>query len=220
MDPRLGLGILTYATAAALISPSISSLVLLLVFALLLLVLEGKPRYRQIFITLVLLTGFVLLSNLIFDFMTLDELAKLIIRLWLMNILFSWFFSSVTPEELTMSLVWLKVPHSWAWTLSAAYRYIFLFQKETKELRDAQLVRGIPLDGNIVQRLRYLPSVVIPLLHRTRKRSNQLAEALMSKGWTNSAKLSFHQPLEFRRSRNVVWATLTMISLGILVLNS
>ena len=112
---------------------------------------------------------------------------------------FNWFFLNIKPESLTKALIWFKLPYHWAWTISSAYRFIALYQRETTELINAQLIRGVPLDGNVIEKIKSLGSLIIPLVYRTQILSQQFGEALFARSWIPAGKKSFLYPLAISR---------------------
>lgn len=121
--------------------------------------------------------------NWIFQIYTFSEFIRTLLKLWTINLLFNWFFLNISPEGLTLALFKLRIPYHWAWSISGAFRFIKLFQRETKDLIDAQLMRGIPLDGNYITKLRLLPTLIVPLIYIASERSQQLTETLFVRGW-------------------------------------
>jgi energy-coupling factor transporter transmembrane protein EcfT len=121
------------------------------------------------------------------------------------NILFSWFYLGVSPHDLTRALVWYKIPYPWAWTLSSSFRFIDLYIRETRDIYIAQLLRQIPLDGSLPNRLKFLPSVILPLIIRTQIRTNQLTEALYIRGWNPNSKLGIYSGDDFNIYKNFFW---------------
>ncbi len=107
-----------------------------------------------------------------------------------------WFSSSVQPDHLAQALTSLKLPYSLSWQLATAYRFIPLFETETKRVVEAQLSRGIPLDKGIFPRIKGSINLVIPLLANTLIKSDQLAEALVTRSWDPRKKRTNLYPLK------------------------
>ena len=104
-------------------------------------------------------------------------------------------------------MVWLHLPYTWAWTIAASFRYINLFQRETNEIVEAQLMRGVPLDGSLRDKLKWVPAILIPLVYRLHVRTIQLTEALYAKAWLPKGPKTFLYPLQLATPRNLLFLT-------------
>ena len=121
------------------------------------------------------------------------------------------FYSEVSPEELTKALIYFRIPYQYAWTISTAYRYIFLLASDSRDIRDALLVRGIPLDGNILQKIQNLPILVSVLLFRTNYLTLKFTEALFAKNWSPIGTKTFLHPLNIKSKINLILELLLLV---------
>ena len=127
-----------------------------------------------------------------------------------------WFSSSVEPDTLAQILTALKIPYAFSWQLSTAYRFIPLLELETKKVVEAQVSRGIPLDRGFVTRIKSTIKLIIPLLASTLTKSDQLAEALIVRGWNPKIKRTELYPLKMRPIEYCIFIVLCIsLSLGV-----
>ena len=145
--------------------------------------------------------------------LTHEFALTMVFRYYLYSILFTWFFLTVTPEDLAQALVQLGIPYRWAWQLSATYQFVYHLQREVKQIYEAQIARGIPLDGNLFQKLKYIPSIIVPLTIKTQQSQELLFQALLLRAWNPYSPKSFLYPLTFSKVDYVVWVVLPTILL-------
>jgi energy-coupling factor transport system permease protein len=129
--------------------------------------------------------------------LSLNNLIIMYLRFISVSTVYILFYSEITPENLTIALIYFKIPYRFAWTISTAFRYIFLFVNDSKELKNALLIRGVPIDGNIIQRIRFLPLVISLLIFRTNYLAYKFSEALFSKNWSPYTSKTFFRNLNY-----------------------
>ena len=218
IDPRLTTFIVLIGIIGVLISPNIFLTSLFFIFFLILYEILPNKKNKQFLWVLILSVLLFYILNLVFHFLTEEQLYLSIARIWTFSEAFTWYYLATPPENLTKLLVWLHIPYHWAWTISSAFRFITLFSTETIELRNAHLVRGIPLDGTLVQRVKYLPSLIIPLTYRIHLRKQQFAEALFARGWVPIGEKSFIYPLRFNKPINIILSVYVGLFITFIVL--
>jgi energy-coupling factor transport system permease protein len=97
---------------------------------------------------------------------------------------FGLFFQTVSPDDISQTLIKFKLPYSLAWAISTAYRFVPTLAKETNIIVEAQKSRGLQIDrGNPFKRIRNMIPLLIPIFASALRRSWQLAEAIESRGW-------------------------------------
>lgn len=168
-----------------------------------LLFLRNSSAYKYLII-LFLFTA--LMSIILFKFLSNlsnTEVMVIYVRIIGIMILYTLFYSEITPENLTKSLMYFKIPYRYAWTISTSYRYIFLIANDSRDIKNALLIRGVPLDGSILDRIRNIPFVINLLLFRTNYLSMKFAEALFSKNWTPFGTKTVLHPLKFFQKENI-----------------
>lgn len=79
--------------------------------------------------------------------------------------IFSVFFLTTSPEDLTQSMVQMRIPYDYALTFNMAMRFVPLLSREAQIIMDAQRSRGLEMEkGNFIQRIRNYIPVLIPLI--------------------------------------------------------
>lgn len=108
------------------------------------------------------------------------------------------FTLTTTQKELLVSLIKIRVPHSFAFALTIALRFLPTIIKEAKEVMNAQRTRAHRLIFNILKPAMsvrsYIP-VVIPLFIIIFNRSFELSLAAETRGFT--PKIYERQKLKF-----------------------
>ena len=86
-------------------------------------------------------------------------------------------------ETLMKPLNKIKFPvHEFSMIMSIALRFIPILEEEMHKITMAQKSRGAKLDSkNIITKLKYLKSVIIPLMISIFRRSDQIALAMESR---------------------------------------
>ena len=199
IDPRVSLFTLLSFFILILLSPNlIFQSVLVVLFILWYSFLTSIRQMAKIWMLITIPTFFILILNWFFVSQDIDHLLLMVIRFWGMTWLFNWFLKQVEPDDLAKALWALRVPYNFAWQISLAYRFIPMFQKESQNIFNMQISRGIPLDGTIINKLTYLPSMSIPLLVMTQDKANLFSEALFARNWDIKSSKTVLDPLEMQ----------------------
>ncbi|MGC8936253.1 MAG: energy-coupling factor transporter transmembrane component T family protein [Candidatus Methanomethylicaceae archaeon] len=140
--------------------------------------------------------GFIFVFNLIGVFWTTGSVQDAIImsismsfRFMALISIFSVFFLTTSPEDLTQSMVQLKIPYDYALTFNMAMRFVPTLSREAQIIMDAQRSRGLELEkGNIFQRVRNYIPVLIPLIISSFRRAELVADAMESRAFGATKK--------------------------------
>ena len=176
---------------------------LFLVLIGLVLLIRNSSVYKYL-VLLFIFTG--LISVILFKFLSNlsnTEVMIIYIRIIGITILYTLFYSEITPENLTKALIFFKIPYRFAWTISTSYRYIFLLANDSIDIKNALLIRGVPLDGSVLDRIKNIPFIISLLLFRTNYLSIRFAEALFSKNWTPFGTKTVLHSLKFFQKENI-----------------
>ncbi|NHJ03150.1 MAG: energy-coupling factor transporter transmembrane protein EcfT [Candidatus Heimdallarchaeota archaeon] len=179
-----------------------------------------EASYRKVlYVTLLLLipSVIILILNILFVSQDSDYLIVILIRFWGLAWLFNWFLYAVDPDLLTQALVSYKIPYKYAWQVSLAYRFLPMFQEESLQLYNAQISRGIPLDRGMISRLRFISSIIIPLVVMSQDKSNRFAEALTARDWDPDSPKAFLNPLKMEKN-DWLWISSTIIIFLMIIL--
>lgn len=110
------------------------------------------------------------------------------------------FLSTTKNEEFTNGLIRLGLPYAIAFAFSTALRLIPTFVGAGATIIQAQLARGLDLEGgNILSRFRKFIPQAVPLFVYAIRHTNLLAMALESKGFSPEAKRSLYYEPQMRK---------------------
>jgi len=102
------------------------------------------------------------------------------------------FFQTTLPEDLGNGLVKMGVPYAFTFILTGAMQFVPVMARKIQDIVDAQRARGIPLPplssplsplGWDLAGWRHIPALLTPLLIQSLKLSDELAEAMESRGF-------------------------------------
>lgn len=106
------------------------------------------------------------------------------LRFVLLMAVFSLFFLTTTPEDLSLALEKLKIPYDVCFAFTAAMRFVPDIALEAQSIMDAQKSRGLELErGRFIERIRKTLPILVPLFIRSFQRSIELAEAMESRAY-------------------------------------
>lgn len=134
--------------------------------------------------------------------------AFLAIRLALLVIGSSLMTFTTTPTQLTDAiekvlgpLNRIKVPvHEIAMMMSIALRFIPILMEELDKIMKAQTARGADFEsGNLVQRVKALVPILVPLFISAFRRANDLAMAMEARCYRGGAGRTKMKPLKYKR---------------------
>ena len=130
----------------------------------------------------------------------------IIIRLVLMISLTMILTSTTKPMDLTYAFEWYMTPlkplhfpvHEIAMTLSIALRFIPTLLDETERIMKAQASRGVDFNhGGLFKRFGAVIALIIPLFVSALERSEELANAMIVRGYDPKAKRTRYRLLRF-----------------------
>lgn len=130
----------------------------------------------------------------------------IILRLILILSLTMILTSTTKPLDLTFAFEWYMTPlklikfpvHIIAMMLSIALRFIPTILDETDRIMKAQASRGVDFSrGGLLKRFKAIISLFIPLIASTFDRSEQLADAMESRGYDPKGKRTRYRMLRF-----------------------
>ena len=130
----------------------------------------------------------------------------IILRLILMISLTMVLTSTTKPMDMTYAFEWYMTPlkvvrfpaHEIAMTLSIALRFIPTLLDETERIMKAQASRGVDFNrGGLFKRFGAVIALIIPLFVSALERSEELANAMIVRGYDPRAKRSRYRKLTF-----------------------
>jgi energy-coupling factor transport system permease protein len=128
------------------------------------------------------------------------------VRLVLLIILAALLTLTTSPIELTDALEKMlgplkrfKVPtHEIVMMLTLSLRFIPTLLEEALRLKNAQMSRGATFDGNLVQRIKSVVPLILPLFISAFRRADDLALAMDSRCYTGGDGRSSFRKLKFK----------------------
>jgi energy-coupling factor transport system permease protein len=130
-------------------------------------------------------------------------------RFFVLISIFSTFFLTTSPEDLTQAMVQLRVPYDYALTFNMAMRFVPTLSKEAQVIMDAQKSRGLEMEkGNFMQKIRNYIPVLVPLIVSSFRRAELVADAMESRAFGASKKRTSLYILQFG---NIDYAFLCLV---------
>ena len=151
----------------------------------------------------------------------------IIMRLILMLALTMVLTSTTKPMDMTYAFEWYMTPlkpirfpaHEIAMTLSIALRFIPTLLDETERIMKAQASRGVDFNhGGLFKRFGAVIALIIPLFVSALERSEELANAMIVRGYDPRAKRTRYRLLRFSWRDLIAFLFIGGIFAGIIVL--
>ena len=151
----------------------------------------------------------------------------IIMRLILMLALTMVLTSTTKPMDMTYAFEWYMTPlkpirfpaHEIAMTLSIALRFIPTLLDETERIMKAQASRGVDFNhGGLFKRFGAVIALIIPLFVSALERSEELANAMIVRGYDPRAKRTRYRLLRFSWRDLIAFLFIDGIFAGIIVL--
>ena len=151
----------------------------------------------------------------------------IIMRLILMISLTMILTSTTKPMDMTYAFEWYMTPlkpirfpvHEIAMTLSIALRFIPTLLDETERIMKAQASRGVDFNrGGVFKRFGAIISLIIPLFISALERSEELANAMIVRGYDPKAKRTRYRLLKFSWRDLIAFLFIGLMFAGIIVL--
>ncbi len=149
------------------------------------------------------------------------------VRLVLMIALTSILTASTRPLDLTYAIEWYMSPlkvvrfpvHEIAMTLSIAIRFIPTLLDETGRIMRAQESRGVDFKGGkLKEKLRAIVALIVPLFVSALQRSDELANAMIARGYDPQAKRTRYRVLRFSWRDIIVLMLALSFLVGVILL--
>ena len=155
------------------------------------------------------------------------QAGYIVMRLILMISLTMILTSTTKPMDMTYAFEWYMTPlkpihfpvHEIAMTLSIALRFIPTLLDETERIMKAQASRGVDFNhGGIFKRFGAIIALIIPLFVSALERSEELANAMIVRGYDPKAKRTRYRLLRFSWRDIVAFLFIGGIFAGIIVM--
>jgi len=111
---------------------------------------------------------------------------------------FSIFFLTVDPNDLALSLISMKLPYEFAFSFSLAFRFVPTIAIEAQNILDAQQSRGYEIHKKgLINQIKNLFPLLIPLIICSIRRAFNVAEALESRAFGSTKDRSYYYKIKF-----------------------
>ena len=200
LDPRAKLLFAMIYTINALMFTEIVPLVFIFL-SLIPFILLGKLFHQWIksIHSLAFLYIFIIIINTLF--ITNNGFSfslAMIIRITTMISAFSIFFLTVDPNDLALSLISMKVPYEFAFSFSLAFRFVPTIAIEAQNIIDSQQSRGYEMQKKgIINQIKNLFPLLVPLIIGSIKRAFNVAEALESRAFGSKKERTFYFTIRY-----------------------
>ena len=151
----------------------------------------------------------------------------IILRLILMISLTMILTSTTKPMDMTYAFEWYMTPlkvirfpaHEIAMTLSIALRFIQTLLDETERIMKAQASRGVDFNhGGLFKRFGAVIALIIPFFVSALERSEELANAMIVRGYDPRAKRTRYRLLRFSWRDLIAFIFIGALFAGIIIL--
>ncbi|MHA1642141.1 MAG: energy-coupling factor transporter transmembrane component T family protein [Promethearchaeota archaeon] len=197
LDPRSKLLFSLIYTINALLFTEIVPLLIILL-SLLPLLISGKilKMWAKSIKGLSFLFLFIIILNTLF--LSLDFAIAMILRICIMISAFSLFFLTVDPNELTLSMISMKIPYEFAFSFSLAFRFVPTIAIEAQNIIDAQQSRGYEMQKKgLINKIKNLFPLLVPLIICSIRRAYNVAEALESRAFGSYKERTYYFTIKF-----------------------
>ncbi|MEM2165094.1 MAG: energy-coupling factor transporter transmembrane component T [Candidatus Bathyarchaeia archaeon] len=180
--------------------------------------LRGAAFLASMIIFVNMIAGY-LSEGFILTMDTISYALSMGLRFLTFTSVFSIFFLTTTPEDLSLALEKLGVPYDYCFAFTSAIRFVPDLALEIQTVIDAQRSRGLELEkGNLIRRVRNYIPILIPVFIRSFTRSIELAEAMEARGYGASEKRTSIYELCMKRSDYMIaLLLLCILALSILI---
>lgn len=156
------------------------------------------------------------------------QTAFIVLRLMIMVMITTVVTTSTKPLDLTYGLEYFMSPlkvvkfpaHEIAMTISIALRFIPTLLEETERIMKAQASRGVDLaEGKLKEKIMAIIALIVPLFISAFQRSEELANAMESRGYHPSAIRTRYRQLHFKVQDAVALFGVAVLT-GLLILST
>ena len=214
LDPRSKLFMILIYTILAFMFRSLSLMIILFLLTIpFMLIANLSSQFIKGLKGLYFVIFFILIINTLSG--SFNNSLITIIRLMILMIIFSIYFQTTLPEDITQSLILLHIPYSTAFSLSLSFRFVPTMAQETEIVMNAQKSRGHRIqEGGMIQQIRNLFPLLIPLLMNSIRRAYHVAEALETRAFGVEKVPNFYYPLRMKLL-DIRFIALNSIILGV-----
>lgn len=168
-----------------------------------------------------------MLGNFAIRDVAIYQTLYIFVRLMLMIALTTLLTASTKPLDLTYAIEWYMSPlkvirfpvHEIAMTISIALRFIPTLLDETGRIMRAQESRGVDFKGGkLAEKLRAIIALIVPLFVSALQRSDELANAMIARGYDPRAKRTRYRLMKFMWRDLFIFAFTLILLTGTILL--
>lgn len=194
-----------------------------------------KPLLPIVLLTTVLQLYYIKAGNVIFEwkFITITDAGVftaifIITRIFALLLMSSLLTYTTSPTDLTDAIEKLLSPlkvfkvdvHTFAMMMTIALRFIPTLIDEIDRIMSAQKARGADFEsGNLINKIKALFPIFIPLFISAFKRAIELTDAMSCRCYTGGEGRTRLRQMKITYRDYVAFAIMTVICVGIIVLN-
>jgi len=125
-------------------------------------------------------------------------------------------------ERILSFFKFLKIPaHEIAMMMTIALRFIPTLMEETEKIIKAQIARGADFDsGNIVNRIKNVIPIIIPLFINAFHRADELAIAMEARCYRGGSGRTHYRRLSIKRSDQGFFVITLLLIILVILLNN
>ncbi len=126
-------------------------------------------------------------------------------------------FSTTFPRDFVQGIMRLGLPYKAGYILMIALRFLPVTVRETKEIIEAQMSRGLEIErGNIIKRIRNYIPIFVPLLVRMVKETVQLGMSMESRCFGAKKQRTFLHELRFT-TIDYIWSAGCLLAFAVVL---
>jgi energy-coupling factor transport system permease protein len=200
LDPRAKLVLAIVYTISGLLFKEIVPL-LFIFLTLIPLIIIGrifKQWIKSIRALSYLIIFIIVLNTLFYKDNGFSFAIAMVLRIYIMMSAFSIFFLTVDPNDLALSLISMRLPYEFAFSFSLAFRFVPTIAMEAQNIIDAQQSRGYEMqEKGIINQIKNLFPLLIPLIICSIRRAFNVAEALESRAFGSKKERSYYYTIKY-----------------------
>ena len=167
------------------------------------------------------------IGSLVVRWNSFCRVGYIVLRLIIMISLTMVLTSTTKPMDMTYAFEWYMLPlkplhfptHEIAMTLSIALRFIPTILDETERIMKAQASRGVDFNhGGLFKRFGAVIALIIPLFVSALERSEELANAMIVRGYDPRAKRTRYRLLRFSWRDIIAFVLVVALFVGVILL--
>ncbi len=218
LDPRTkGLYVIICTIIALMYTSPIPILLTFITSIILVLLSRVTKEWIGTMKSIALLSIFIFIVNYFTaPYEKLNFAVTMTLRLLTLTSTFSVFFLTTSPEDFSLALLKLGVPYEYTLIFNMAIRFVPTLARDLQTVIDAQKSRGLELEkGNIMQRIRRMIPILVPLLVFEIKRSIMIAEALEARAFGALKNRTYYYEI---RMKKIDWILSVIMVLTFVIL--